>query len=81
MNRNAQNKHACKGELACLYADGKINAGEIWKQESIVGSVFEGCVELEGDRVIPTITGEAFVTADATIIIDPRDPFRHGIRN
>ena len=82
---NAYDRSPCgtgtSAKLACLYADGKINAGEIWKQESIVGSVFEGCVELEGDRVIPTITGEAFVTADATIIIDPRDPFRHGIRN
>jgi 4-hydroxyproline epimerase len=80
---NAYDRSPCgtgtSAKLACLFADGKINAGEIWRQESIVGSVFEGCVEAAGDRVTPTITGEAFVTAEADIIIDPRDPFRHGI--
>ena len=30
--------------------------------------------------VIPVITGEAFLTADSTLILDPNDPFRHGIR-
>jgi 4-hydroxyproline epimerase len=82
---NAYDRSPCgtgtSAKLACLFADGKINAGEIWRQESIVGSVFEGRVEAACDRVIPTITGEAFVTAEADIIIDPRDPFRYGIRN
>jgi 4-hydroxyproline epimerase len=82
---NAYDRSPCgtgtSAKLACLYADGKLQAGEIWKQESIVGSVFEGCVEADGNRVIPTITGEAFVTADAQLIIDPRDPFRHGIQS
>jgi 4-hydroxyproline epimerase len=80
---NAYDRSPCgtgtSAKLACLFADGKINAGETWLQESIVGSVFEGRVEAAGERVIPTITGEAFVTADAQLIIDPRDPFRHGI--
>ncbi len=66
-------------KLACLFADGKISAGDVWRQESIVGSVFEGVVEADGERVIPTITGEAFVTAEATLLLDPRDPFRLGI--
>jgi 4-hydroxyproline epimerase len=80
---NAYDRSPCgtgtSAKLACLFADGKINVGETWKQESIVGSVFEGCIEADGDCVIPTITGEAFVTAESNIIIDPRDPFRHGI--
>jgi 4-hydroxyproline epimerase len=66
-------------KLACLYADGKLALGQIWRQESIIGSVFEGSIELGDDgRVIPTITGEAFVTAEATLLLDPRDPFRLG---
>jgi 4-hydroxyproline epimerase len=67
-------------KLACLFADGKLKPGQIWRQESIIGSLFEGTVRLNGDRVIPRITGEAFVTAEATLILDPNDPFRMGIR-
>jgi 4-hydroxyproline epimerase len=66
-------------KLACLYADGKLRPGDVWRQESVVGSVFEGSVRLEGDNVIPRITGSAFVTADATLVLDPDDPFRTGL--
>jgi 4-hydroxyproline epimerase len=69
-------------KLACLFADGKLIPGEVWRQESITGSVFEGKVELTGEQgvVIPHITGEAFVTAEATLIVDPDDPLKDGIR-
>jgi len=68
-------------KLACLYADGKLLPGETWRQESILGSVFEGSVRLEGDRLIPRITGSAFVNADAVLLLDPKDPFQMGIRS
>jgi 4-hydroxyproline epimerase len=67
-------------KLACLFADGKLAPGQTWRQESIVGSVFEGTVEPLGERVIPTIRGTAWVTAEATLLLDPADPFRSGIR-
>jgi 4-hydroxyproline epimerase len=67
-------------KLACLCADGKLKPGEVWRQESIVGSVFEGSVRLDGDRVIPRVAGTAFVTAEATLILDEQDPFCWGIR-
>ena len=41
--------------------------------------VFEGAVRVEGGRVIPRITGEGYITADATLILDPEDPFRTGL--
>lgn len=66
-------------KLACLYADGKLRPGETWRQESIIGSVFEGQVSIDGDNIIPTITGPAFVTAEIELIFDPSDPFRGGI--
>ncbi len=31
-------------KLACLAADGKLRPGEVWRQESILGSVFEASV-------------------------------------
>ncbi len=67
-------------KLACLFADGKIREGNVWRQESIIGSVFEGSVRRDGDRVIPRITGSAYVTAEATLLLDPDDPFCMGIR-
>ena len=66
-------------KLACLYADGKLNPGEVWRQESIVGSVFEGQVRVEDGQVLPIIKGSAFITSEADVILDPRDPFRNGI--
>lgn len=67
-------------KLACLHADGKRLPGEEWRQESVVGSVFAGRFRLDGDRVVPTIRGTAHVTAEATLLLDPADPFRLGIR-
>ena len=67
-------------KLACLFADGKLKEGEIWRQESIVGSVFEAFVKVVEGRVLPSITGSAFVNAEATLIFDDADPFCHGIR-
>lgn len=69
-------------KLACLYADGKLQEGQVWRQESIVGSVFEGRIRSAhpDGKVSPTITGSAFVNAEAELILDERDPFCYGIR-
>ena len=67
-------------KLACLIADGKFREGQTWRQESISGSIFEATARLAGDRVIPTIRGTAFITAEATLVFDPNDPLRMGIR-
>jgi 4-hydroxyproline epimerase len=66
-------------KLACLFADGKLNEGQVWKQESIVGSVFEGSVKVVDNVVHPRIKGSAFITAEADLILDARDPFAMGI--
>ncbi|MBL8239815.1 MAG: proline racemase family protein [Bryobacterales bacterium] len=67
-------------KLACLAADGKLRPGEVWRQESIVGSVFEGTYAWAGERVRPTIKGRAWVSAHGKLLLDPADPFMHGIR-
>lgn len=77
-------------KLACLAADSKLSVGEIWRQESIVGSVFEGSYQpldseaefphAEGPVIVPTVTGSAWVTAESELILDESDPFRTGIR-
>lgn len=67
-------------KLACLFADGKLKPGETWRQESIVGSYFDGSVVVENGEVRPTIRGSAFVNADSTLILNDADPFCWGIR-
>jgi len=67
-------------KLACLYADGKLKPGETWRQESVVGSVFEGQVSLEDGKLYPEITGYAYVNAESDLILDEADPFCFGIR-
>jgi 4-hydroxyproline epimerase len=67
-------------KLACLFADGKITSGQVWRQESIVGSIFEGSVSCSDNIVHPSIKGSAFITAEADLILDDKDPFCMGIR-
>jgi 4-hydroxyproline epimerase len=67
-------------KLACLFADGKLAEGQVWRQESIVGSVFEGSVSIIDNAIHPHIKGSAFITAEAELILDVRDPFCMGIR-
>ena len=66
-------------KLACLAADGSLREGETWRQRSVVGSAFEATYERDGENIIPTITGRAFVNGDCQILFDPADPFRNGI--
>jgi 4-hydroxyproline epimerase len=65
--------------IACLIEDGDLRPGELWRQESITGSLFEASGETDGEYVVPTITGCAFVTARNTLIFDANDPFRNGL--
>jgi len=67
-------------KLACLYTDAKIREGQIWRQESIVGSVFEGTVKIHEGQIHPSIKGSAFVNGEAELILDPHDPLCMGIR-
>lgn len=71
-------------KLACLAADGKLAPQEVWIQESVIGSRFEGRYTQEdglgAGQIRPIITGRAFVTAEGTLIVQDGDPFAWGIR-
>jgi len=69
--------------MAQLHAKGRLNAGDTFVHESIIGSLFRGRVESETDvagtkAIIPSIGGWARMTGLNTIFIDDRDPFAHG---
>lgn len=67
-------------KLACLVADGKLAPGQVWRQESLIGSLFESSVRIVDGRIKPQIRGTAYVNAESTLVIDPADPFAMGIR-
>ncbi len=69
-------------KLACLAADEKLAEGEVWIQESIIGSTFQASyrwLDRQSGRVVPKITGRAFVNADGQVIVDDHDPFAWGL--
>jgi 4-hydroxyproline epimerase len=70
-------------KLACLAADGHLAAGATWVQESVIGSRFEASWRPAPDtpgRILPAITGRAWITAEATLLRADDDPLRDGIR-
>jgi 4-hydroxyproline epimerase len=67
-------------KLACLAAHGQLARDAPWVQESVIGSRFTGRYRPGASgAVIPSITGRAWVTAEATLLRDPSDPFPNGI--
>jgi 4-hydroxyproline epimerase len=81
---NAYDRSPCgtgtSAKLACLAASGRLQPGETWIQESILGSRFEGSYQWgESGRVIPQICGRAYVYSEAHLIQNVDDPFRNGI--
>lgn len=70
-------------KLACLAADGVLEEGATWVQESIVGSRFTASfrwLDRSKGLILPTLSGSAFVTAQARLHLHPEDPFLWGIR-
>lgn len=70
-------------KLACLALDGQLAEGEAWVQESILGSQFRASyrwADATRSAILPSISGRAHITAQASLLLDPEDPFRDGIR-
>jgi 4-hydroxyproline epimerase len=66
--------------MACLYADGKLAPGDIWVQEGILGTLFEGkIIGTPNDSIRPEITGRAWITAESRLLFQNTDPFVGGI--
>jgi 4-hydroxyproline epimerase len=69
-------------KLACLAADGRLAEGETWVQESVIGSRFRAryrWLDRARGEIAPSITGEAWITAESELRLDPRDPWCWGI--
>jgi 4-hydroxyproline epimerase len=70
-------------KLACLAADGALEEGQTWVQESILGTRFKGryaWLDRAAGKIAPEIEGSAYVTAESTLVVDERDALGWGIR-
>ncbi|MES2210709.1 MAG: proline racemase family protein [Chloroflexota bacterium] len=70
-------------KMATLHARGRLEVGEAFRHEGILGTVFTGRLVEETvvgpyRAVVPTITGTAWITGMATYVVDPTDPFPDG---
>jgi proline racemase len=69
--------------MAVLHAKGALRVGDTFRHEGILGTVFTGRVLEEtsiGDyrAIVPSITGQAWITGFASYVVDPTDPFPDG---
>ena len=70
----------CSAKLACLAEERLWPENKKWIQEGIIGSLYSTHYSWStGGNIIPTITGKAFVTSEATLQFNPLDPYKHGI--
>ncbi len=66
--------------LACLAAEGRLSPGQEIVQESVIGSSYRLSYRPGANGgVVPSITGQAWVTAESRLFFDEADSFRDGI--
>ena len=65
--------------VGCLFEDGVIEDGQVWRQESVLGGVYDASIRREGEKLIPTVRGHAWLTGDTTLHFAADDPYRTGL--
>ncbi len=82
LDRSACGTGTC-ARMATLHARGQLNFNEPFRHESVLGTVFTGCL-IEATRVgdhaavVPTISGQAWITSISQYVLDAEDPFPEG---
>lgn len=69
--------------MATLFARGRLGLNRDFRHEGILGTVFTGRLVEETQvgpyrAVVPTISGQAWITGFNTLVVDPSDPFPDG---
>jgi hypothetical protein len=67
--------------VGCLFEDGMLEEGRTWRQESVLGGVYEASVRREGSMLVPTVRGRAWISAETTLHFAADDPYRTGLGN
>ena len=71
--------------MAQWAAQGRLDVGDTFVHESIIGSRFRGRVERRTtvggrDAIVPSVEGRARITGFNTLFIDDDDPYAHGFQ-
>ena len=71
--------------MAQLHGKGRLKAGDSFRNESLIGTIFDGRVEADAkigpyDGIRPSIGGWARIIGHNTIFVDDRDPLAHGFQ-
>ncbi|MDX6234579.1 MAG: proline racemase [Nocardioidaceae bacterium] len=69
--------------MAILHAKGKLALNQPFRHEGILGTIYTGELLRETQvgphaAVVPTISGQAWITGYSTWVLDPDDPFPEG---
>ena len=65
--------------VGCLLDDGMLAEGRTWRQESVLGGVYEARIRREQGVAVPTVRGRAWLTAETTLHFAADDPYRIGL--
>lgn len=70
-------------KMAALHAKGKLSLNQDFVHEGILGTIFTGRLISETKvgpypAVIPTLSGQAWITSISNFVVDPDDPFPNG---
>jgi len=65
--------------VGCLHEDGLLAEGKLWRQESILGGLYEATIRRSGGLLVPSVRGHAWITAESTLCFATDDPYRTGI--
>ncbi len=70
-------------KMAALYAKRQLGLGQDFVHEGVLGTIFTGRLVEETTvgpyrAVVPTLSGQAWITGFAQYVLDPEDPFPEG---
>jgi proline racemase len=71
--------------MAQLHGKGRLRVGDTYRNESLIGTIFEGRIEAAAkvgthEGIMPSIGAWARITGHNTIFVDERDPLAHGFQ-
>ena len=72
-------------KMAVLYAKSELQLNQDFRHEGLLGTIFTGRLIRETTigsykAVVPTLSGQAWITGFNTYVLDPADPFPEGFR-
>lgn len=65
--------------VGCLHEGGHLDEGAVWRQESILGGLYEATICKRDGVLVPTVRGRAWITAEAMLHFAEDDPYHTGL--